>query len=359
MKLRNTSYRFLSAMLTFLLTLGLVIPTAQAKSSPAAVRPADLLEAVSEQTGVPADYGALIEAGYLTAAEQRHLEKYDTFSCAVAWHVLLPAFGIYPYPAEFYPDISPHPSWPNGTVYADARAAGILLGLVDPSTEPNYAMTKSDFNTLLTALKSQIFTLPIPEATNPYIVAHETAAAEAGIAPWDIHTYLSRNSVLSAYDLIPSGWLATFDSLGYSIRFELPSNHPAPVLPGYKSGGVTNYTEKFIAIDTYSPHATLHEFAHFAAKYSKIYADDMEYCFKHEAPATVKIIGLYASLSPSEYLAEFVSYWLLYPDKQTILRELAPATAELAEYVIAALDHTLTEPTDPGNPTTSGAPAAA
>lgn len=338
MKLNKTSYRFLSTLLVLFLALSLATPTAQAKSAPAIVQPADLLKAVSEQTGIPADYDALIEAGYLTAAERRHLEKYNTFSCAVAWHVLLPAFGIYPYPAEFYPDISPHSSWPNGTVYADARAAGILLGLVDPATEPNYAMSKSTFNSLLATLKSQTFTLPVPKVTNPYIAAHETAALANNTAPWNIQTYLSRNSVLSAYEFIPAGWLTAFDSLGYDLYFELPSDHPAPALPGYKSGGVTSFEEKFIAIGTYSPRATLHEFTHFAAKYGKVYVDDMEYCFKHEAPKVIDIIGPYAGLSASEYLAEFVSYWLLHPNDQATLQAAAPQTVVLTDYLLHSLD---------------------
>lgn len=330
--------RIFALILTLCFCLTMLSVTASAKSAAATAeaKPSDLIQVVAEQTGLEPTADALMEAGYLSVAEKRHLDKYDAFSYAVAWHVLLPAFGIYPYPAEFYPDISPCSSWPNGTVYADARAAGILLGLIDPSIEPNYAISKSDFTALVNKLKTSP-QLPILQTDNPYINAREEAIAAGEAAPWDNHSYRGRNSLLSAYDFIPAGWLATFQSLGYDIRFRLPTDRTSKI-PGHTAAGVTNYTEKFIAIENCDPKATLHELAHFAAKYAKLSVDVMEQCYEQESSKVISIIGLYASLDFSEYLAEFASYWLLHPNDQLILRELAPETTALTEYLLHVLD---------------------
>lgn len=335
---RHPAHNTLARVFVLLLICVFMFSTTAFAKAPAIVAPSDLINVVAERTGLPADLDALVYAGYLTAPEKRHLEKYDTFSNAVAWHVLLPAFGLYPYPAEFYPEIAPHPSWPNGTVYADARAAGIMLNLVDPQLEPNYAMTKSDFNVLVQKLKTTSFTLPVPSTTYPFIAVQEEAADATGLEPWDIHTYLGRNSVLSAYHLIPAGWLAEFNSRGWHINFTLPHDHPNPKLLNYVSAGCTNFQTSTISIANPKAITTLHEFAHFAAKYGTVYLDDMEYCFNREASGVANILGLYAMTSPSEYLAEFTAYWLLYPDKQNTLRELAPASADLTEYLIHAFD---------------------
>lgn len=339
----HKSSRTLALILFLCFCLPMFSMTAFAKSPPPEAQASDLLEAVAEQTGLPADADALMEAGYLNAASKRQLEKYNCFSSAVAWQVLLPAFGIYPYPAELYPDISPHPDYPNGSVYADARAAGILLSLVDPELNPTYVMSKPDFDTLLLKLKTTQFDLPAPETNNPYISAYEEAIATGETKPWNIHTYLGRNSVLAAYAYIPAGWLADFDARGWHIEFELPPNHPASKLAayGYSSAGLTNYSIKTIIVANPSARTTVHEFAHFAAKYAQIDTNDMKGCFAREASGTISIIGLYASLSPSEYLAEFASYWLLHPDEQPTLRELAPDTADLTEYLIHALDDSI------------------
>lgn len=325
--------------LCFCLPIFSVTASAKSAKSTAEAKPSDLIQVVAEQTGLEPNIDALMEAGYLSAAEKRHLEKYNAFSYAVAWHVLLPAFGIYPYPAEFYPDISPCSSWSNGTVYADARAAGILLGLVDPSIEPNYAISKSDFTALVNKLKTSP-KLPILQTDNPYVNAYEDAIASGEAAPWDIHSYRGRNSLLSAYDLIPAGWLATFQSLEYDVHFRLPTSR-TPKIPGHTAAGVTNYAEKFIAVENCNPRATLHEFAHFAAKYAGLYVDDMERCYEHESSKVIAIIGIYSSLDFSEYLAEFASYWLLHPNDQSILRELAPETTALTEYLFHVLDYNI------------------
>ena len=130
------------------------------------------------------------------------------------------------------------------------------------------------------------FCLPILQTDNPYVNAYEDAIASGEAAPWDIHSYRGRNSLLSAYDLIPAGWLATFQSLEYDVHFRLPTSR-TPKIPGHTAAGVTNYAEKFIAVENCNPRATLHEFAHFAAKYAGLYVDDMERCYEHESSKVI------------------------------------------------------------------------
>lgn len=326
--------RLLSVFIVVVVLMSFTAPTASAANITYAT-PSDIINAVAEQTGLEPDINILVKAGYITSAEQRQFNRYGAFSYAVAWHILLPTFGIYPYPADIYPDIAPHPSWPNGTVYADARAAAILCGLADPETEPNFRITAQDFQSLLSRLQTEHPTLPVYESSCPFVTSVEDAATEAGTEPWNVRTYLGRNSLISAYPLIPESWLTDFATTGYEIHFELPADRPAGAkLDGYKTVGLTNYTDRFLAIADANPKVTLHEFTHYIVKRADIDPDYLRACFDTEATDVLPFIGLYASLSPSEYIAEFVSYWQLNPAEQETLRSLAPNTADLTEYLI-------------------------
>lgn len=339
--MKNLFTRFrrpISFLLGYTLLFAMFCPVASAiSSSRQAAMPSALIEVVAEQTGLPADVDILIAANYLLPVEQQQFQAYQKFSHVVAWRVLLVAFGIYPYPAKIYPEVAPHPTWSGSNPYNDARTTAILCGIANPDDSPNAPVTTEELSRIVSQLRSGQLT-PLPDHTNicSYILEIEANAEEN---PWNAKNYLGRNSMILAYDLIPQNWLDDFNARGFSFHFELPSDYDSeifgPLLPGYLAGGLTNFEERYIALG-YCNGAlnTLHEFTHYALWCTGLKTKDLEPYFNSEAGRTFEILGAYASVNSSEYMAEFTGHWLMLPDERDILRELAPQTAALAEQLI-------------------------
>ena len=103
----------------------------------------------------------------ITTSEKKLIEKDKCITRAVAYRVLLPVYGIYPYPAEFYPEIAPAAQCIND--YANARCAAITLGLTTPEQNPIQVMSASELNALIAALDKGVrYYTSTPELLKKY-----------------------------------------------------------------------------------------------------------------------------------------------------------------------------------------------
>lgn len=279
--------------------------------------PQTMLDAASVKTGIPATIDDMLKEHVITTGEKKLIEKNDCITRAVAYRVLLPVYGIYPYPAEFYPEINAADQCIND--YANARCAAIVLGLTTPEQNPIQVMSASELKALIAALDKGL-TLPEIKTEIPYL---------QNIA-WDRTSYEGRNSMMSAYSKLPAGWLADFDAQGWTIKYELPTTN-GPQIEGLTTAGSTNYTEKVIRIGRSGPQVTVHEFVHYIVKRAGVSKEQMEVVFKAEAAAMKDTLGIYSQTKASEYVPEFTAYWMLHADQQDSLRAIAPLTAQLAE----------------------------
>lgn len=301
-------------------------------SSPAITTSKDLLDILYEQTDLH-NIDDLASAGYLSAAEARVLKKEDSvLNYATVWRILLPAFGIFPYPADCY-NIPQYPyAPPLAENYANARVAAILCGFTTENQRPDNLMPLGDLEKLVIDLKSGQAVLPTPNCDSSYILNIETAAAAMGVPAWDVKTYRGRNSFINSYKLIPQEWMVELESCGWGIKFQLPEDYqPINSLPGGIVMGVTHYEYQTIYICDTPRRVTLHEFTHFVA--ARVGWDDefLDTVFKDEASAMQATLGDYSQLSASEYLADFVAYWLLHPEMHNFLYISAPQSAVLAQ----------------------------
>ena len=133
------------------------------------------------------------------------LTKNNVITWAVAYRVLLPVFGIYPYPASLYPEISTADQCVND--YANARCAAITIGLTTEKENPIQVMSASELETLVSTLRQGV-TLPRIETGIPYVDSVET---------WDRNSYEGRNSMIEAYAQIPAAWLTDFEAQGWTF----------------------------------------------------------------------------------------------------------------------------------------------
>lgn len=292
----------------------------------------DLLKILYKRTEL-SSIEELAEAEYLTAAEATLLaNKNSLLNYATVWRILLPAFGIYPYPAECY-NI---PQYPYTTAltenYANARVAAILCGLTTETQCPDAPMKLDDLRKLVSELESREIVLPAPGCNSKYILEIEKAAKAAGEPAWNVNTYRGRNSFISSYKLLPAEWLADFEACGWKIEFQLPDDYGSvnPTPDGVVMG-VTYYEFQTIYICNTPARITLHEFTHFAASRVGWTVEFLDDVFRDEASTMQLTLGDYSQQNSSEYLADFVAYWLLYPEAHSTLRIIAPQSAVLAE----------------------------
>lgn len=283
--------------------------------------PQTMLDAASAKTGIPATIDDMLKEHVITTSEKKLIEKNNCVTRAVAYRVLLPVYGIYPYPAEFYPEIKAADKCIGD--YANARCAAITLGLTTPEQNPIQVMSASELKVLIAALDKGL-TLPEIKTDIPYLQN----------IVWDRTSYEGRNSMMSAYSKLPAGWTADFDAQGWSIKYELPITKRAQI-EGLTTVGSTSYTEKVIRIGRSDPQVTVHEFVHYVVKRAGVSKEQMEVVFKAEAAAMKDTLGIYSQTKASEYIPEFTAYWLLHADQQDSLRVIAPLSAQLAETLIA------------------------
>lgn len=317
--MKTRPVRFLSLFLAVVLCCAMLATPAFAADS----RPCNaytLIDAIADRLHLQSDLDTFVEQGIITETEKNFIIRHGSLTSAMAWRIALPVYGIYPYPAEFYPDIVP---WANCTgVYADARAAAINSTLASSDTAPDYYMTVTDLDTLLHRLATCDFLQPaIPTITCPYVDPYAT---------WSLDTYAGRNSLIKAWDLLPPDWRDDFIYEAWSFRFSLPVNyHYYDDDTFYATGGQTDYDARILYLCNSRTEVTLHEFTHFAYWRAGWSERTFRTAFNRESDNLRNYLSNYAQTSPTEYFCEFVAYWLLHPEAHAELNRLAPRSMAL------------------------------
>lgn len=297
------------------LICGFVVPAAALV--PKAASPSTMLMAASEKTGVPATVKDMVEAKIITNAEKRLIEKNGVITRAVAYRVLLPVYGIYPYPAEFYPDIKPASQCVGN--YANARCAAITLGLATEKQNPIQVISAAELNALIKALDDGL-TLPEIKTDIPYLQGIE----------WNLSNYEGRNAMMAAYSSIPAAWFTDYDAQGWSFKYELPKKDK-PQTENRITAGSTSYKDKIIRIGHSDERVLPHEMTHYIIVRAKITQKQLYVTYNTDHKAMKDILGDYSQTKAGEYVPEFMAYWLLHPELHTELRSRAPLSAKLAE----------------------------
>lgn len=317
--------RLFNSLSCLILVLTLFAPTAFAANSPAICDATTLIDAVATRLNLSTNLSDLVEHGIITPTEKAFIERHHSVTRAVAWRIALPAYDVFPYPAEIYPDIEPAEQCVGA--YANARAAAIKTGLATPEVEPNYFMSETELAQLLHCLETNNYS-PLPSYTLP-----DCPYLADGIE-WTIETYSGRNSLLSAWNTLPRSWRNDFIAEDWQIKFSGTLDFHIRDNLIYHTAGCTDYHNRVIEVYSYQPAATLHEFVHYVARRVGWDNDFLNDTFFREASSLYPILGAYSQVSPNEYLAEFTTYWLLHPEKHDQLQQIAPQTADFATQLI-------------------------
>lgn len=320
-----------SLPLALLLLLNLFTIPAAAAEVPATITPDDLVRVVADQTGLPRNMASLVDAGYITQAEKIFFYNHQSVTFIIALRILLPTFGVYPYPAEIYSDIYPCQQYPTG-VYADARAAAIKCGIAVPDSRLNDAITVNEFNVLLRQLRYS--DLSLPSYTGGCAMLRD-------IKTWNLHSARARNSLVIAYKQLPVAWRDDFIEQGWTIELDPPdsirgSNGAWLDMTSYS--GLTHYQNRTIYIMSSEPKTTAHEFVHYAARRAGFNERYLTYYYNREASNMASLLGTYSQTNPTEYFADFGACWILHSELHSTMRRLAPETSSLITDLISDYD---------------------
>ena len=257
----------------------------------------------------------LYQEEVITGAEFKMLTK-DSVTWQIIWRVLLPHFGVYPYPNELYPEYDEILICDN--IYADMQVAAIEVGLADVSTICNVVPSRGDFAVFLYRLMAGKYT-PLGEKDFPSIPDELLQYGD---------NWQARNAVIRAYDNLParlttrfldSGWELCYDGL----HEEFPEHENAV--------GMTDFSNRKIYLDTnVSEETVYHEFGHFL-EYTLGIRDKSNDCYLTESSHAEELLGDYAMTDFKEYFAEAYAYWIDPDNDRTKLKEVAPETAALLE----------------------------
>lgn len=275
----------------------------------------NLPEPEDGQTSFDACLEYLEQQDIITTPEYQMLSK-DSVTWQIIWRVLLPYFGVYPYPHELYPEYDEILVCDN--IYADMQVAAIVTGLADVSTVCNVVPSRGDFAVFLYRLMSEKYT-PLEEVDLPNIPDELLQYGD---------NWQARNAVIRAYDNLPvrltshfldSGWELCYDGL----HEEFPEHEDAV--------GMTDFSNRKIYLDTnVSEETVYHEFGHFL-EYTLDIRDKSNDCYLNESRHAEELLGNYAMADSKEYFAEAYAYWIDPDNDRTKLKEVAPETAALLE----------------------------
>lgn len=282
----------------------------------------DIATLITEKYSAQLD--RLVSDKVISPEEARILQEDNAVSRQVIWRIILPAYGIYPYPASIYPEL-PIENDEAMQPYIDARAAAILCDLTDLDTDPHDAMTKKEFDQLIYNLETHPHQLPSYDSDCPYLANQN----------WDAASYRGRNALIICWDKIPISWRRDFVAENWQIVFDLPDiiDYEFGRTSRDHASGMIDYADKTIHLDVYNRTTPIHEFVHYAT--DRIgWQDKLESEFRLEAPKLRELLGDYSQTSSKEYFARYVSYWIAYPELQPELTECAPDTAKLAKQLI-------------------------
>lgn len=317
--------RLFVMFLFVIITFSLAVPCSQATSQDDDATPDQLFEVISKRLNTPVDADTLADFGIITAAEQRFFNTKNCVTAVVAWRILLPLYGIFPYPAEFYPDIPPAEGC--GSLYADARAAAIIAGIVTPDQRPNLRISKIELSDLVQKLDAGDYLAIAPPTPLPPEIADFT---------WELNNYRYRNAFLLASERLPATWVNDFKANNWQIKckWQLDDTALDELTEKFENAGLTNYADHTIYLSYYSFHVIAHEFTHYAANRLGWKHDYLLSYYEAEAQNVADILPTYAQTKPAEYFAEFVAHWIEYPEQQSELILNAPKTSALTVLLI-------------------------
>lgn len=286
------------------------------------------LEFISKKLNVEPNIDTLVDAKIIQPSEKDFITEQPSLSRAIIWRIIFPVYNLYPYPATFYPEFNLN-SKDFGQIYLDSCATALAYNLTTPGDSIYQYMSLTEFDKL-TAFLDTNPSLPTPTAPVDCPLVNLDGS-------WNSETYLGRNSLLSAWEIIPENWCEDFIHNYWRFSFSLPDTTTSDQQASrYGISGVINYQQKIIFLGTANTDTTIHELTHFAAHSLGWNDSFLNLFFQHESSHLVGILDEYAFTSHREYLAEFVTYWLMHPDEQTILNSLAPQTSAITIKLISS-----------------------
>lgn len=321
--------KILSRISTLFVTIALVfslVPAAYATdttTTPPDVATTDMLvQIISERLNVPCDMMTMIELGIIP--EDSYLWNSTPYACDI-YNILLPIYGVYPYPAYYYPDILPREDHLSSGNSIESNIAAILTGLAKPSIWLN--------TTFLS--KAQLLELVDRLETGNYKPLEAPTELPESIADteWNYRSFGLRNLVLIARDQLPEAWYTDFLTQDWQLINELPAEYiETHKMPDLTLAGVTSYADKTIYFRTFCDDLDIlaHEFTHFAAWRAGIPGDQLAECYE-EGQANGLSMRSYGWTNAEEYFAVFMERWISSPKDREALTKQVPKTATLAQ----------------------------
>lgn len=297
------------------------------------ITPQMLLDVVSERLGRTVDADELAKLGLIRPIEKDFFDSRNSVTTDMIWRTLMPLYGIFPYPADFYHDLLPDEDY--GDIYTETYIAAILSGITTPDQLKTRYMTPETFQALVEKLNQGYFlTIDNPPVPLPDSIASTT---------WTRENYHYRNAILIATYLLPEGWYDDFQAQHWKLQYEPDfAKLKNSVRGDYSSSqyaGLTSYNNKTIYLRQCDDLVVFHEFVHYAAYRAgwNSWVDKnktLQSCFTEEASGIADLLRDYAQTNADEYFADFVAYWLIYPELHTDLILKAPKTSALAVRLI-------------------------
>lgn len=285
-----------------------------------------LIQAIAEHLDVPADKQTMINL-HIIDKESRLWDSENIYFCE-AYAILLPVYGIYPYPAFLYPHILPRENHLYSTPRVEANIAAIIIGLEEPSRRANTnPMTETDLKNLIQRLE-----------TGNYSSLETPITAPKDDTTYNFTTFNTRNIRLIAEYQLPDGWYADYLENGWKIVPEITAKHRAK---HPNAAAITAYADQTIYFATgYRDYTTVaHEFTHYVVHRLGISKDTLAECYQ-EGRANDLNIREYGWNNSSEYIAVFMEQWLSYPNSHKRLYQQVPKTAALAQQLVDGLRNT-------------------
>ena len=264
----------------------------------------------------------LYQEDVLTVPEYKFLSE-GKVTWAVVWRTLLPRFGVYFYPAEYYYDTSTLP-WYIHNEYNDSTVAAIKIGLHDPDSSPTAIPTRVELAVALYRLMVEDFT-PLPE---PHIIG-SLLDEDTAITPV---TFYRRNAVLSATEILPEKVIESFLSNDWKIKL----SGVYVDFPEYSSSsiaGLTVYANKRIYLECDRASTVLHEFGHYM-EYDTKSDLKVDKVFQQEHEHAKILLEDYAQTNAREYFACAIEEYFLNEEERHIFEQELPLTYALVEDIL-------------------------
>lgn len=231
-----------------------------------------------------------------------------------ALKIILPYFGIYPYPMSLYPGVSY--DIPGTEKDEMAWNAALLIGLIQEDLDPMAPVTRGNLIEWMYRLETGDYQPLVCPENHPILKSIK-----------DETNWEARNGFIESLDYIPEKYLDDFVDNGWSLVFNTNShlfdNYPTAV-------GLTVYSNQTIAVRANSIYTNCHEFGHYIAYRTGI-ESYLSAFYNLEADEAKKVLGSYPMTNDHEYFAGFFGKYLSSPESSEKLKQLAPYTWTLID----------------------------